>query len=82
MFSCLPFNKDSIIKKLRIEQSKYILRKLKNYKYLPKVFKNDLDIWVKEYKFSSGKVHINETQFLVYKFDELYHTSVKIVSVP
>jgi hypothetical protein len=82
MFSCLPFSKDSIIRKLRIEQSKYILRKLKNYKYLPKVFKNDLDNWVKNYKFSSGKVPINETQFLVYKFDELYHTSVKIVEVP
>lgn len=79
MFSCFPFNKDSIIKKLRIEKSKYILKKLKEYKYLPKVFKNDLDIWVKEYKFSTGKVPINETQFLVYKFDELYHTTVKII---
>lgn len=82
MFFCFPFNKDSIIKKLRIEKSKCILKKLKKYKYLPKVFKNDLYSWVKEYKFSSGKVQINETQFLVYTFEGLYNTTVKIISVP
>lgn len=82
MFSCVSFNKEYIIKKLRVEKSKSILKNLQKANvFVPETFFNDLNKWVSEYKYSSGKIHINdESHFLIYQFDDLYHTSVKIIS--